>query len=563
MASAVVLGLSPLAHAGDPPEVGLAGNDVILWAYQHQTEPDGTVLLRFAHRGSGTDRPGRFAVLPIALQGRVRFGAVRGTSLHVFYEDGTHRRCVPRQTGSGTIAQASWFGARALPDSALPAAVGVDEPFGLLLAVVSARQADQIEAEAAAIAARAGQGEETPGEDGEPESEPATVSQPQTDRVIVRYENGQWTRDRSGPADLTVEARIVQLLAADGVVHLISSSDRAPAEFVHRFSTGPSQPWSDPVRLPLEGDPVSWAGGWVESVPVLVVAERAGGPASRVRSLSFKESAWEVGAELTTETGAALSFDEPPALALFEGRIAVATVSESGNLQVGIWAPDTGRPMEPTVEVKTSALRPSPPAGGLTNFLVQTPILVGIFVVVFVWRRDSVTREAELLPTQRFARLGRRAVALLVDLTILSPVWGPIVYKMWRDGAPELTFQERWDLGDATFVAGLYWSKALVGGVLGIYAAVLEAATGTTPGKRIVGLSVVGDNGCRAGVGPILARNLARVIEFHFIPVALLVVFTPSRLRLGDLLATTVVVEPAVPPDNSSETPDNSCDHEA
>ena len=87
----------------------------------------------------------------------------------------------------------------------------------------------------------------------------------------------------------------------------------------------------------------------------------------------------------------------------------------------------------------------------------------------------------------------------------------------------------------------------MLGGIVGVYAAVFEALSQATPGKRLTGLSVVREDGRRCGLGAIVIRNLARVIEFHFPPAVFLLAVTVNRQRLGDLLARTVVVERAEP----------------
>ena len=87
-------------------------------------------------------------------------------------------------------------------------------------------------------------------------------------------------------------------------------------------------------------------------------------------------------------------------------------------------------------------------------------------------------------------------------------------------------------------------AAAVVGAVMGLYAAVFELVMGSTPGKRIAKCYVVGEGGGPAGAWPIFVRNVLRILEFHFLAVVLLVFLTPGRQRLGDMLARTTVVEP-------------------
>ena len=154
-----------------------------------------------------------------------------------------------------------------------------------------------------------------------------------------------------------------------------------------------------------------------------------------------------------------------------------------------------------------------------------------------------------------FARLQQRAAALFIDLTILSPVWGPAIYAVWRAGVDDLSAMEQLMSTGGRPPPEMIWAPAIVGAILGLYALAFELVSGATPGKRIMGCSVVRQDGERCGAGAIFVRNAVRIIEFHFAAVALLVLLTPSRQRLGDILARTVVVEtsPTPPP---QEEPD-------
>lgn len=75
----------------------------------------------------------------------------------------------------------------------------------------------------------------------------------------------------------------------------------------------------------------------------------------------------------------------------------------------------------------------------------------------------------------------------------------------------------------------------------------LEAATGQTLGKNLVGIKVVRPDGGPIGYGAALVRNLVRVVDVMplFIPFllgAILVWTSAERQRLGDRAAKTIVV---------------------
>ena len=69
-----------------------------------------------------------------------------------------------------------------------------------------------------------------------------------------------------------------------------------------------------------------------------------------------------------------------------------------------------------------------------------------------------------------------------------------------------------------------------------------ELISGRTLGKFVVGLQVVAVDGKPARIGAIFVRNLLRVIDVFPVPLALLILTSPMRQRLGDLLAGTIVI---------------------
>ena len=78
------------------------------------------------------------------------------------------------------------------------------------------------------------------------------------------------------------------------------------------------------------------------------------------------------------------------------------------------------------------------------------------------------------------------------------------------------------------------------------YYAVLEALTGQTLGKKIVGLRVVDEGGRTPNWAQAIKRTLTRILEVNPLGggliAALVVVLTENRQRLGDLWADTFVV---------------------
>ena len=130
-----------------------------------------------------------------------------------------------------------------------------------------------------------------------------------------------------------------------------------------------------------------------------------------------------------------------------------------------------------------------------------------------------------------YVGVGLRAVATIID-TFLLIVIGYLI-ALVTDSTTAAGFQ-------LEGVPMLLWLVIGVG-----YYIVLEAQSGATLGKRVVGLRVVK----LEGGGPIdwqasLSRNLLRLIDgfFFYLVGAIIVWSSDKKQRLGDKVAGTVVI---------------------
>ena len=82
-----------------------------------------------------------------------------------------------------------------------------------------------------------------------------------------------------------------------------------------------------------------------------------------------------------------------------------------------------------------------------------------------------------------------------------------------------------------------------------------EIIYGKSIGKMLFGLRVVSVDGSRASVGRIILRNLMRILDVHLLLPLLFVFLSPMRQRIGDLAASTIVVDAEKkPPTNAGNT---------
>jgi uncharacterized RDD family membrane protein YckC len=159
-------------------------------------------------------------------------------------------------------------------------------------------------------------------------------------------------------------------------------------------------------------------------------------------------------------------------------------------------------------------------------------------------------------------RLGRRVSAALADIALLSVLF--VVLGLISGGTPArnlppgvlnvavgaVHFGTWWIRFGEVTVAG-WWLAGYLAALL-LYYFVLEAATGQTLGKRVLGLRVVARDGTRPSAAAIAARTLLRLVDW--LPLLYLTGFITvlatgaRRQRLGDLAARTgVVADPGVP----------------
>lgn len=146
------------------------------------------------------------------------------------------------------------------------------------------------------------------------------------------------------------------------------------------------------------------------------------------------------------------------------------------------------------------------------------------------------------------AGVGSRSLAFIIDWhvrTLVSLAWlvsASVLGGTLMGLGPNVLFEDAGSLGGALAVLALL-PPALV---YLLYHPVLEILmAGRTPGKRMVGIRIVATNGQTPGAGPLLLRNLFRLVDslplFYALGL-LVVVFTRHQVRIGDLAAGTLLV---------------------
>ena len=137
----------------------------------------------------------------------------------------------------------------------------------------------------------------------------------------------------------------------------------------------------------------------------------------------------------------------------------------------------------------------------------------------------------------QYVGVGRRFLAVLIDSIILGIV-GYII-ALITGGTTSAGFSLSGAPAGLLFLIGL------------AYFTYFEANSGATLGKQLLGIQVVrADGASPIGYGPAVIRNLLRIIDglFVYLVGAILIWTSPTRQRLGDRAAGTVVVPRATVP---------------
>ncbi len=132
-----------------------------------------------------------------------------------------------------------------------------------------------------------------------------------------------------------------------------------------------------------------------------------------------------------------------------------------------------------------------------------------------------------------YVSVGRRFLAYLIDFIILGLVTAPFGSYEFEGGTASYRV-----VGVPFLLQQLVWIA---------YFVILEATVGATLGKLALGIRVRRADGSKLDWGASIVRNILRIVDAfpYFIPYllgAILVWRSPTRQRLGDRAASTIVV---------------------
>lgn len=150
--------------------------------------------------------------------------------------------------------------------------------------------------------------------------------------------------------------------------------------------------------------------------------------------------------------------------------------------------------------------------------------------------RSVVTPEAVQL-TPDVAGLGSRMIATIIDSLIQVALGVGITFLFLA--IPAADFDSPGTLVTVLYALSLF---LVIWGYFPLFEGLWK---GRTPGKRLQRLRVIQVNGQPLTLGPLLVRNLLRLIDFlpaYYALGALTMLLTSKSQRLGDLAAGTIVI---------------------
>ncbi|MCC6680908.1 MAG: RDD family protein [Phycisphaeraceae bacterium] len=185
---------------------------------------------------------------------------------------------------------------------------------------------------------------------------------------------------------------------------------------------------------------------------------------------------------------------------------------------------------EPTV------LKPDQQAArGRTMQTVTVAVVVmSLLLLLVLWQREPQGAQINLDEQTQVAAMWRRAVAGLIDLGV------PAFVVMTYFDLDPVQLRQRWP-GVQADPAHILPAVCVMALFL-FHVTLTELLTATSLGKRLMGLRVCRRDGTRPTAWQLLIRNLLKAFDLITPWLLVLPLLSPTRERLGDLAAKTLVV---------------------
>lgn len=525
--AAAALGVLASPAAAQGPRVLIAGGDDLAWAVFAGADTDSDSGLPIndvlaSRRFMPSDRSSAWQREP-SIVGDIRMATATRDALYLAFSDGS----LAQRTARGTDPVAR------LPTGCVLNAWAGDASGDAVFAAVHV--SPDLLATATTTSASAAETSET-----QPTSAPTLEPGPQ----ILRLARGEWTQVAHLPAEAPPATPTAIAVRENRVILLYV--DREPA--LARTWEWNDADWNA-AELPEElarNDVQRWWLGWRSQGPALLTLHRSEvDQPARSELWQRADGNWNRLGTLTEAPGRPAALREPFAAGFAHDRLLLARHGEKGQFDLG-WAPiKSDATVQFTALNLGQATQPRPWISWL-NTLAMFALLAFLFLV----RPERLYAPVRLAPHWTLALPTWRILAAVLDLlpavVLTAAWWAPPLMKL-ATSASVLTPEQIQVETDARFwVVRLY-----VLPVYAVYCLVWEATLGTTPGKYLLGCRVIDEEGGRPSAQRLIIRNVMRIVELGLVMVLLcdlflVLVASQRRQRIGDLLAGTLVVSPAV-----------------
>ncbi len=352
--------------------------------------------------------------------------------------------------------------------------------------------------------------------------------------VLYALTRGRWTPVGMPPGVPTVRrddrAIAMQLTVTDEPAHrvaLLVKETAADGAEVFRVHHRNGESWRTAAYDIAPAEP--WRATAVTGHDVVVERPRATGPlVARV---------WRAGRPL--DAGA---FAIPPeagidwAAVVYRGRLTIVGRNAAGELLYG--QRDLTRAAGERIAMEPLVVRKPSMSALNRHFAMLGLALLAIVFLLAAWRRDPAAAMVQLPESLAVAEPTRRLGAAAIDLA------APLVVAVVATGANP--GQILGALSSPFFEPNKLTAPVLIAaGLYVLHTLLSEMFTGTTLGKRLLGLRVVTNDGEPINLWQALLRNLVKPVELMAWPLLLFILLNPGRQRMGDLAARTTVARKA------------------
>jgi uncharacterized RDD family membrane protein YckC len=360
--------------------------------------------------------------------------------------------------------------------------------------------------------------------------------------VLVRYDAKRWSVVAACAPGVRVEPARAALLAVGDAILMARVAESGQA-VIERCEMN-ERAWRGAVTIGGGGAIRRLGAAMLGGIPTFVIQSDG---ADRVRVFRWLNALrWP---EAPDVRPAEIEFSQPP-----EGGAGIRDLQQvlTYNQHLGLLCSKDGAthisfgriggpPLEETIDLNRAFDRLNEEAAwhqlGQWMLLV---LMIGVLAAMFLLRPSGLMRTITLPDGMRTALALQRLAAAAIDFLPFAFLWA-LVIQVNVSEATSVLVQWRF-AGETPARDALIWWVASVTSYA-LYGAVMEALTGRTIGKLALGLSVTNERGGRASPLQCGVRNFVRLVELAppFWIVALLIVLTPNRQRLGDLFARTLV----------------------